>query len=344
MVPMDGAMARGQIPPALAALGRDRLDEAITLLPDKERRIASLRLQGLLPFGQIARCVERDHQTVSTRYRAGVRRLHRHLGLGPWEPAPPQIPAIEMEDLYTEVKVEQRVQLAVAEAYLRDPQPLAAAFGRSVTTFSTYENVDEPFYPPGRNEDLDPRMAARRIRGTNDLAAWLKHQQVGEADGLSFEYVDREVWPARTTGGVRFSDGRRASTATRLDLLLVDPRDRAPIVGEVKVGNDQHPFYALLQLLMLAAQLAPPTQRERLREWYPERFDEREARLDLLTVLYKNPAEGRYRPRLLEIACELSRKLLGYPEVADRIRRIACLDAKLTDDRLTFTPLFVHQG
>ena len=187
-------------------------------------------------------------------------------------------------------------------------------------------------------------MATRRIGGTNDLAAWLIHQGSGEADGLDFEYVDREVWPARTTGGVRFSDGRIASQATRLDLLLVDPQDRTPIVGEVKVRNDQHPFYALLQLLMLAAQLAPPMQRERLREWYPERFDEREERLDLLMLLSDNPARGLYRPRLLEIADGLSRRLLDYPVVAERIRRIACVDARLEGDRLSFVPRFVHGG
>lgn len=353
MAPMDGAIASGQIPPELATLGRDRLDEAITALPDKVRPIASLRLQGLLPFGQIAKTVALDNQTVSNRYRAGVHRLHRRLRLGPWEPVPPEIPAIEMEALYERVKAKhgarnsdslQCSQLELAEDYLRDPQPLATAFGHSVAAFSTYENVDEPFFPRGRNEDLEGRRARRRIGGTDDLSAWLIHQRCGEADGLSFEYVDREIKPARTTGGVLFSDGRTATRATRLDLLLVDPRDRAPILGEVKVGPDQHPFYALFQLLMFAAQLSSPAQRRRLREWYPERFDQGESRLDLLMLLPDNLDRGTYRPRLFEIAGELSRKLLGYPEVAGRIRRIACLDARLESDRLTFTPRFVHQG
>lgn len=120
-----------------------------------------------------------------------------------------------MQDLYKEVKAKhgargsdsaEGTQLAMAEEFLRDPGPLARAFGRSVAAFSAYENVDEPFYPSGRNEDLEARTATRRIGGTNDLAAWLIHQGSGEADGLGFEYVDREVWPARTTGGVRFSD------------------------------------------------------------------------------------------------------------------------------------------
>lgn len=187
-------------------------------------------------------------------------------------------------------------------------------------------------------------MATRRIGGTNDLAALADPPGIGRGRRSPLRVRRPGGMAGADDGRVRFSDGRIASQATRLDLLLVDPQDRTPIVGEVKVRNDQHPFYALLQLLMLAAQLAPPMQRERLREWYPERFDEREERLDLLMLLSDNPARGRYRPRLLEIADELSRRLLVYPVVAERIRRIACVDARLEGDRLSFEPRFLHPG
>ena len=315
--------------------------------------MGSDRLEERLAFGTIAARRGLDPDEVARRYRRAVRRLHRRLRLDPaWSSRPSEIPATEMDEKYQEVKAKhgarnsdslQQSQLALAERYLADPSPLAAAFGRSVDSFSSYSNVDEPFYPGGRDVRLEGHLAARRIAGTNDLAAWLIRQDRAECDGLSFEYVDRELWPARTTGGVRFTDGRGARQAPRLDLLLVDADERTPVVTEVKVRGDQHPFYALVQLLMLVAQVATGPQRQRLREWYPGRFDDDDGRIDLCMLLAANLDRGKYRPRLFEIADELSGRLLDHVEVGRRVRRIACLDVRLKHDRLVFERRFVHQ-
>ena len=51
--------------------------------------------------------------------------------------------------------------------------------------------------------------------------------------------------------------------------------DRRPIIAEVKVGNDMNPFYALIQTLMYAAELATFNQATRLQQHYDQvRFPE----------------------------------------------------------------------
>jgi hypothetical protein len=346
-------MTGAALPSALAALDPAELAASIARLPEEERAVASDRLQEQLAFGAIAEHRGLAPDEVAKRYRRAVRRLHRRLRLdATWSSRPNEIPATEMDELYQEVKAKhgardsdslQRSQLAVAERYLADPAPLAAAFGRSVDSFAKYSNVEEPFYPSGRDALLQGRLGARRIAGTNDLAAWLIRLERAECDGLSYGYVDRELWPARTTGGVPFTDGRSARQAPRLDLLLVDADERTPVVTEVKVRGDQHPFYALIQLLMLAAQVVTEPQQERLREWYPGRFGDGDGRIDLCMLLAANVDRGRYRPRLFEIADELSGRLLDRDEVGPRVRRIACLDVRLEHDRLVFERRFVHQ-
>jgi hypothetical protein len=56
------------------------------------------------------------------------------------------------------------------------------------------------------------------------------------------------------------------------DLLVMNAKDRAPIVAEFKRGGDRDADYALVQALAAAAQLTPKSQRERLRTEYSEFF------------------------------------------------------------------------
>src|SRR4051812_23457768 len=141
------------------------------------------------------------------------------------------IPATEMDALYAEVHARhgtrsdpslQAAQLALARSLLADPDRLAGAFARSVERFAAYNNRWEPFYPPRRDPHLTGR-AVSRLGGTNDLAAVMARTGVCSTDRRpdgAMRYVDREIVPARTTGGARFSDGRTAKQFRRLDLLL----------------------------------------------------------------------------------------------------------------------------
>ena len=57
-----------------------------------------------------------------------------------------------------------------------------------------------------------------------------------------------------------------------MDLLLAE--DGLPIVCEVKIDSDQDAFYGLIQALAYAAELATPNQIERLKENYPNKFND----------------------------------------------------------------------
>jgi hypothetical protein len=223
-------------------------------------------------------------QDVTRHHRGALKRLHHRLG-GPtdWTPGPTEIPRTPMDVHYQKAKGPQgtgesliAAQIELAQRDLRDPGALASDFVESVRVFSAYDNRDEPFYRTNEGRDdaiSEEHLAAIRapavgahaakngfwvdVDGTNHFASLMKGGRVvwPEPAVDAFAYVDREILPARTTGGVKFTDGRPAQSAPRLDLLLADRADRTPVVAEVKVGGDQNPYYALIQLLMLGAQL-----------------------------------------------------------------------------------------
>jgi RNA polymerase sigma-70 factor, ECF subfamily len=53
----------------------ERLRDAIVQLPQEQREVVTLRLQGELKFGEIARMVGANESTVRGRYRYGVEKL-----------------------------------------------------------------------------------------------------------------------------------------------------------------------------------------------------------------------------------------------------------------------------
>lgn len=272
----------------------------------------------------------------------------------------PKIPLTQLRHLYGMFDLFSSLEShrAMAQEVLRDKNPgvLADMFRRSVERFRAYTNIGEPFYPerPPRRELPDPTRIDG-IGGTLALTSLLKAAGAAEVvdhPELSFGFVDREIVPARTTGNAAFEDDERSTRVRRLDWLLAGTRDRLPIIAEVKVGGDKDPFYALIQLLMYAAELATPAQRARLERHYPGRFafpaaageaDESGPVLDVYIVLSGyNPRSG-VRQQILETTNQLCRRLVAEPGVARYVRRIACLDVGLgSGNQLRFGTVFSH--
>ncbi len=245
---------------------------------------------------------------------------------------------------------------AMAEEALRDNNPgiLADRFQRSVERFGRYSNIDEPFYPdrPARKELPGPEQIDS-IAGTLSLTAFFKSAasaQVIDNSNLDFFFVDRELVPARTTGNAVFENDEPSIRVRRLDWLLVNAQDQLPIIAEVKVGNDKNPFYALMQLLMYAAELATPNQVARLQRHYPDRFavpasdgTTRGPVLDAYIVLSNYNSRSGIRQEILETTNQLCQRLVGEKAISTYIRRIACLDVTLDESRkLRFTKLFSY--
>jgi hypothetical protein len=165
---------------------------------------------------------------------------------------------------------------------------------------------------------------------------------------LNARYVDYEIAPTRTTSHAEFDDdGGSWRTGLFIDLLLANCDDFTPIVGELKIRADKDPFTALVQVLACAAHLATPHQYERLRQFAPAgQFPVRDLPLlDGYVLLYGFlEKEQNDLKQLEEKAEQLSARLLEHPEIAGRLRRIACLDLKLEGDELSATKRWQHSG
>ena len=270
------------------------------------------------------------------------------------------IPATDMRQLYLILKEfnSLKFHLDMAREATRSPVPgrLAQRFRTSVEQFSVYRNVREPFHhgrEPFEEREVD------EVSSTEDLTSLLVHRmgKVGSVINdaqLSFSFVDREIVPTRTTGKARFWDGRPANHGKRLDWLLANAQDRQPIIAEVKVNDDMNPFYASVQTLMYAAELATHSQARRLAENYANQFrlpngeednDELEPPVDVYLVLCGYNRRSRERREILRLTETLWKYLMEQPAVTAHIRRAACLEASLDDEgKLGFTKLFRYTG
>jgi hypothetical protein len=272
-----------------------------------------------------------------------------------------KIPVTSLRSLYGmfDLFCSLECHLAMAEEAQRDHNPatLAEFFQMSVERFSEYSNVEEPFYPdhPPRKELPDPE-GIDRIGGTLSLTAFLKAAGTGrvvENPDLDFVFVDRELVPARTTGNAFFENDEPSIRVRRLDWLLANAHDQLPIIAEVKVGNDKNPFYALVQLLMYAAELVTPAQLTRLRRHYPDRFklpasaggvtDAQGPVMNLYIVISNYNPRSNLRQEILETTSQLAQRLVVEKGVSRYIRKIACLDVTLEKDKqLRFTKVFAY--
>jgi hypothetical protein len=257
--------------------------------------------------------------------------MHRNVRVVPYTP---------MVKYFRDLPKSRSGRLGVARALQGDPSELASLLTASVDKFAAYDN-DEAFYPMGRTYPVE---AGHELRRTIDVARRLEAGSVWTVRGdraLDFVYVDRELVPARTTGGAIFSPGGRP----RLDLLLENAHDRTPIIGELKIGTDRDSFYALIQLLALASQLLTGSQRRRLHKWGRMRgawADLAEGSVLDLYVLAVGRSGDTYLPELHDATQTIAAKLVELPEFARMIRRIAFLDAVGTPDGLRFNSVFAY--
>ena len=266
------------------------------------------------------------------------------------------IPLTPIMRRYQRLRVAAQAQrLAEAQRILDHPDELAVEFATSVRRFAAYRNTDEPFYDSAAVRRRARHRPGAALERTNDVVLRLEELAPGEglhpidaegrltardgdpvvdvpATSLAFEYADRELLVQRTMSPARWEDGRPNRGGVRLDALLANLTDRTPIVAELKVGRDNHAFFALVQALAGAAHLATPSQYERLRN-HVARGDLREPtdppRLDVYVLFVDSVARGAYLPDLAAAAPEVAKRLLGFGEVTRSVRRIAGLDIEL---------------
>jgi hypothetical protein len=215
---------------------------------------------------------------------------------------------------------------------------LAYRFQKSVETLATRESIGEAFYPPGRKDPLSV-APPREIKSTFDFVARLVRQNgtVKGADHLNFEYIDREIFPTRTTVGTPETRQRRRS----LDLLLANAHDRTPVFAELKIRRDRLPYFALVQALMLTSEFLATPQRDRLGAHTPTLvWPASRPFADIYVIAYEAPGRGKYRERSLEATEKICERLMSDGYVPQQVRRLVYLKASSGAESLEFERVF----
>lgn len=242
------------------------------------------------------------------------------------------------------LKLSQSQRLERAEQLIRRPASLAKAFSDSREQFASFDHADEDFYDPVPPRTPLPKKP-KGLGSTVEVAARLSGggpKRVLGDDRLSFNYIDRELVPARTKTGAVFADGKSIRSGLRLDLLLANRDDGTPIIGEVKVAQDKDPFFALIQALTHAAYLSTPAQFKRLARVYSNKKIKVGKNLDVYLLLAQAPAAATYWFELREAARRLAARLIAQESLTDGVRRIAAVDLDRIDDRMRVSKRFSY--
>jgi hypothetical protein len=239
----------------------------------------------------------------------------------------------QLGDYYVALRAMTEQELtALAEADAQDSTLLINRFLQSVKSVESRARVDETFHGSNRKDPGSPKGV---VNSTIDFTSYLCDGRVctvKDEKALSFRYIDREIFPGRTTGEERVD--RRS-----LDLLLVN--DRMPVLAEVKIRGDRLPYFALTQVLMLAAEFQSPGQRDRLREHYHDlTWPSGGPFADLYIIAYDPPKTGKYRKRSFDASKKISERLVADTDFAGYIRRIAYLEASVENGVMAFAKGF----
>lgn len=212
--------------------------------------------------------------------------------------------------------------------YARSPQAvdeLASAFDSTVAALEQFDNRREPFQGQGRGS-LTAGLPDALLRTPDVSRCFAQVGGLALDDVGTFDYRGRELFALRMTAAARPRPVRPVTQGLIVDVLLAAP-DGAPVVGEVKIRTDKDPVAALVQALAGAAELAPRNQRVRLERHYGVRAD---GAMELCLILAEFPATATYMNDLSGAAQELAAVLLTRPIIRQHVRRISCVDMRLT--------------
>jgi hypothetical protein len=133
-----------------------------------------------------------------------------------------------------------------------------------------YDNRGEPIFDNSKRKSIT--ISTPVIKGTNDVVSYLSiNKQLNTVipSQYNFEYIEREVSPLRTTNGIDniWEKASRSGTGG-IDFIGWNIANDKPILAEIKVNNDQNPFYALIQQLTYLSEISTPKQIERVNKYH----------------------------------------------------------------------------
>jgi hypothetical protein len=149
---------------------------------------------------------------------------------------------------------------------------LIELFNESKNHFEyAYSNPNEKFTTNVKRKELPGKPL--KINRTNDMVSIfeIKTQEgklinVVNNQDYDFQYVNREISTIRTTK-TSFASGKsgKSSGLGGLDFIGWNFNAQLPILGEIKVLDDENPFFALIQLLTYCSELSTESQIERIK-------------------------------------------------------------------------------
>lgn len=230
-------------------------------------------------------------------------------------------------------ELKQSEQVALAKFHAEDARMLNHRIRQDLKTVAAYPSLAGSVLVDEDRKPLPDHVDLAHIKSTAEFASALKREPVHQVAGhpkLSFSYLEREPSPLRGSGLDR----------RHMDLLLLSS-DGRPILGELKRGADNLPYYALIQLLLHLVELSNPSQRERLRQLgVPAKGST--SPMDLYLFAYGAPHVTHSDASLMATAT-IAEKLLSHKRSALRgqVNRIAYLKTTTDGASLHFEPVFV---
>ena len=188
-----------------------------------------------------------------------------------------------------------------------------------------YDNPNEPIFDKNsktrkKSSGIYPPLA---IESDEDVISVLQNRNplIVVSDPIyEFEYIEREVSPLRTTGAKQ-ENGKSAqrSGTGGTDFIGWNLKNDIPILGEIKVNNDQNPFYALIQLLTYLSEISTPNQIDRINKYaHFNKFlpENSQFYLYIFSCRTKKPL-GKYDRILPGTKTLASRLVMGIPQIKD---------------------------
>jgi hypothetical protein len=171
-------------------------------------------------------------------------------------------------------------------------------------------NNDEPIIGDSSKRKSLP-VPGTKIKKTNELVSLLsdKINITHDTDpSYNFKYIDREIAPLRTTSA-KFDTGKSAKSSGNggIDFIGWNTANELPILGEIKINNDQNPFYAIIQLLTYLSEISTPSQIARCNTH--KLFNGKQLTIDQEFYLYVVLHNYRIENNSLKNILELSRNL-----------------------------------
>ena len=230
-----------------------------------------------------------------------------------------------------------RGQTAICEDLTERPTVLARCFAEALSENRNRPAIDQPFLPANAEKVRKPTGPDDR----NDNKVYHRLQSGDRLDiptprgDYSFKVIARQVPPLREAGNDRPHSGRGG-------VDYVGVAGKSPILGEIKLGDDQNPFYALIQLLAYMSEMATESQVERARKYL---FGEAQV-IDLspsfdLHILLADFNDRGSKGRLISATNRLvnafrEQLLVRHPSAGARLGDVLCmkLASGLDSDRI----------